>query len=146
MMGDKAFVDTNILLRGSIPRMNQHHAAKALIERMWRNGVDLWISRQVIREFLVQTTNPMTLQPPLNIAQIMERIRMMESLFRIADEDSAVTAQLIRLIQSHPTGGKQVHDANIIATMLANNIDTLLTLNVADMRRFESMIRLVTLE
>jgi len=71
---------------------------------------------------------------------------MMESLFRIADEDSAVTAQLIRLIQSHPTGGKQVHDANIIATMLANNIDTLLTLNVADMRRFESMIRLVTLE
>ena len=41
-------------------------------------------------------------------------------------------------------GGKQVHDANIVATMLANGVTPLLTFNAADFRRFGSRIELVT--
>ena len=46
----------------------------------------------------------------------------------------------------YPTLGKQVHDANIVATMLAHGIDMLLTLNVDDFKRFEDKITLISLE
>ena len=37
-------------------------------------------------------------------------------------------------------GGKQVHDANIVATMLAHGETRLLTFNQADFRRFAGLI------
>ena len=36
--------------------------------------------------------------------------------------------------------GKQVHDANIVATMRANGLKRLATFNVADFARFEDEI------
>ena len=39
-----------------------------------------------------------------------------------------------------PTAGKQVHDANIVATMLAHGIPRLLTHNVTDFTRFAAII------
>ncbi|MCP4284816.1 MAG: type II toxin-antitoxin system VapC family toxin, partial [Gammaproteobacteria bacterium] len=48
----------------------------------------------------------------------------------------------IQLMESFKTGGKQVHDANIVATMLAHNIPCLLTYNVKDFERFEKIIRI----
>lgn len=56
-----------------------------------------------------------------------------------------VTAQLLTLLTELPGGGKQVHDANIVATMLAFDIPTLLTQNVGDFRRFDQRIRIETL-
>ena len=42
-------------------------------------------------------------------------------------------------------GGKQIHDANIVATMLAYNIPCLLTHNVKDFKRFEGIIEIVSI-
>ena len=61
-------------------------------------------------------------------------------------ETAAVTARLLQLIKEYPTGGKQIHDANIVATMLVNGIDTLLTQNIDDMKRFENEITLIPLK
>jgi predicted nucleic acid-binding protein len=43
----------------------------------------------------------------------------------------------------HPSGGRQIHDANIVATMLAHEITRLATFNLADFRRFADCIELV---
>jgi len=39
--------------------------------------------------------------------------------------------------------GRQAHDANIVATMLAHGEDRLLTVNRSDFRRFEPRIEIV---
>lgn len=39
--------------------------------------------------------------------------------------------------------GKQVHGANIVATMLAHGETRLLTFNLADFQRFDSLIELI---
>ncbi len=75
----------------------------------------------------------------------MAKVKIIRATFQIADETEAVTDQLIELIREFPTGGKQIHDANIIATMLVYGIDTLLTQNIEDMKRFSSKIKLVPL-
>ena len=145
MTNSKAFVDTNILLRAVLSRVPLHDEAEAMIQRMLDQDVELWISRQVIREYLVQATHPRTFSPPLAIDQVVYQLAMIEGPFRVADDTGAVTAQLLALLQTYPTRGKQIHDANIVATMLTYDITVLLTLNVADFRRFEDRITILSL-
>jgi predicted nucleic acid-binding protein len=143
-MAGKAFVDTNVLLRAIIPSLNQHVEAEALLQKMWEEEVELWISRQVIREYLVQATHPTNIVPPLSIDQIIHQMDRITALFRIDDETPAVTARLFYLLKTYPTRGKQVHDANLVATMIVYEIDTLLTLNIDDLKRFGDKIKLVS--
>lgn len=145
MAGAKVFLDTNILLRTILTQMNQHAEVDALVKRIIREGAELWISGQVIREFIVQATHPRTLTKPLTIEQVVNEIEAIKPLFQIADETATVRDKLLELLQQYPTQGKQVHDANIVATMLAYEINTLLTLNVDDMKRFNDKITLISL-
>jgi len=145
MTDARAFVDTNILLRALYPQMKLHQEARGLIRRMWDDGIELWISRQILREFIAQATHPKTIFPPTTIVEVMTQIDVAQTLFFVADETQAVTDQLLFLLRTYPTYGKQTHDANIIATMLANQINTLLTMNVVDFKRFSSRVRLITL-
>jgi predicted nucleic acid-binding protein len=64
----------------------------------------------------------------------------------VADENERVMKNLFNLLENVKIGGKQVHDANIVATMQAANIAHLVTLNLADFARFESYITLLTVE
>lgn len=145
-MGAKTFVDTNILLRALIPEMSFHTEADNLLRKMLREDTELWISGQVIREFIVQVTHPRTLKVPLTIEQVINEINAIQPLFSIADETAVVREKLLDLLKSYPTSGKQIHDANIVATMLVYGIDTLITLNVSDMNRFSDKIKLISLE
>ena len=45
-----------------------------------------------------------------------------------------------------PSGGKQVHDANIVATMLIYGIPQILTHNTADFARFSELITVLPLQ
>ncbi len=145
MTGARVFVDTNILLRLLLKQMNQHAEVDALVKRTLRAGAELWISGQVIREFMVQATHPRTLAVSLTSEQVVQEIEALTPLFQIADETAAVRAKLLELLREYPTQGKLVHDANIVATMLVYEIDTLLTLNIADLQRFEDKITLLSL-
>ena len=49
----KAFVDTNILLRAFHDTFPEHVAIRALFDQMLEDEYELWISRQVVREYLV---------------------------------------------------------------------------------------------
>ena len=117
MMPGKAFVDTNIFLRAMMVGMPLHHECETLVFQQWSNDIELWISRQVIREYLVQATHPQTFNPPLSIQAVSDQLAKTTPLFRVADDTDAVTKQLISLLNTYPTRGKQVHDANIVATM-----------------------------
>ena len=142
----RAFVDTNILLRATVAQSPLHEEAKTLIGQQIEADVELWISRQVIREYIAQVTRPQAFMRPMTADQVIAQLWTMRAVFKIADETEAVTEQLLVLLQAYPTGGKQVYDANVVATMLTYDIPTLLTTNVADMKRYADRITLVSLE
>lgn len=145
-MAVKVFVDTNVLLRATLAVVPLHAQALELVRTQRQAGNELWISRQVIREFLAQVTRPQAYQPhPLTVDEVAGYIRGFPRAFRIADETARVTLQLLALLREFPTGGKQIHDANIVATMLAYDLDTLLTQNVDDFARFSSKITIIPL-
>ena len=49
---------------------------------------------------------------------MFEQVNQFTERFQVADDTAAVTAQLVKLMGDFGIGGKQVHDANIVATML----------------------------
>ncbi|MGI8588891.1 MAG: type II toxin-antitoxin system VapC family toxin [Chloroflexia bacterium] len=108
-------------------------------------GLQLWISLQVLREYLRTFTRPQTFAAPQPVATLIARIHYFESEFYVANDTAAVTEQLLVLLQEVPFGGKQVHDANIVATMRANGIRQLLTANAADFARFARYITVIPL-
>ena len=63
---------------------------------------------------------------------------MIEPICAILIERLTLYGELKRIIVQYGVGGKQVHDARLIAMMLAWNIDKILTLNERDFRRFHS--------
>jgi len=144
--GDRVFIDTNILLRANIPTAPFHQPARKAIENLWGEGAELWISRQVLREYIVNVSREQGLFQPMPPATIEARVSYFQSVFRIADDNQDTTKNLLKLLQEIKFGGKQVHDANIVAAMLTYNITHLLTLNVDDFNRFSAYITLLPLE
>jgi predicted nucleic acid-binding protein len=142
-MAGKVFVDTNVLLRSLIDEFPESAACRALVVAQRKAENEMWISRQVVRELLVQLTHPRTLKTPLTGEQVQSQLEAVFRLFRVADETSITTDTLLMLLREYSVSGKQIHDANIVAAMLANGIDTLLTLNTADFKRYEDRITLL---
>jgi predicted nucleic acid-binding protein len=56
-----------------------------------------------------------------------------------------VADRLQNLLADVECKGKQVHDANVVATMLVHGVGTVVTMNVADFARFERYVSLVEL-
>jgi predicted nucleic acid-binding protein len=144
MAADPTFVDTNVLVYASQKRSAFHARALASLQEARGERRALWISRQVLREYLATVTRPQRDQAPLPMAEAIADVQGFEQDFNVAEDGPEVFAELRRLLTGVPIAGKQVHDANIVATMLAHGITRLLTFNAADFRRFGSLIELVT--
>lgn len=136
------FIDTNILIYANVATAPLHAPALAAIREAYQAGRPLWVSRQVLREFIAVRTRSQAFAQPSAPEVVIERVRYLEDHFQVADDTAAVTGQLVRLMENFKIGGKQVHDANIVATMLAYDIPCLLTHNAKDFERFGERIRI----
>ena len=136
------FVDTNILIYANVPASPFCSQARKRLTEMEAEGVELWISRQTIREYLVIMSRPGTLSPPLPMEDLVSDVQQLTDGFIVADEHAGTTAELLDLLTHTSVAGKQVHDANIVATMLVNAVPRLLTHNIADFKRFEPKIQI----
>lgn len=135
-------VDTNVLVHSSVVTSPEHARARAALARLSAQG-PVAISRQILREFLSATTRP---QPWAHAATLAEATYNTDGFLRrfaLIEDGQAVWDELMRLTRGFAFGGKQVHDANIVATMLAHGETRLLTFNGADFRRFGSLIEVV---
>ena len=57
-----------------------------------------------------------------------------------------MTEALLGLVRTIPVAGKQIHDANIVATALAHGIPAILTHNVTDFVRYSDLIDVISLK
>ncbi|MCG5516404.1 MULTISPECIES: type II toxin-antitoxin system VapC family toxin [unclassified Ectothiorhodospira] len=145
-MDDNAlFIDTNVLVYANIAEAPIHSQALAKLGNAHHQGRPLWISRQVLREFAAVRSRSQPFAQAATPEIIVQRLRYFMDHFEVADDTSLVSEHLLTLMAELPIGGKQIHDANIVATMMAAGIPALLTHNVKDFKRFEKYIRIETL-
>jgi predicted nucleic acid-binding protein len=143
--GSAVFLDTNILVYAAFPSLPLHAAAVARLAELRQLEVAFSINRQILREFLAATTRPGAVEPPPPLSVLTRTVRDFADGFTVAEDSSGVTAQLLNILETVGAQGKQVHDANIVATMGQRRISYLLTHNVSDFRRYESWITVLPL-
>ncbi|MBC7799213.1 MAG: PIN domain-containing protein [Gemmatimonadaceae bacterium] len=136
------FVDTNVLVQSTATAAPFHMAARSALARL-RAGGPVAISRQILREYFAASTRPQSWAKALTLAEATEDTDGFIQRFAVLEDGPAVWSQLMALSRRFTFGGKQVHDANIVATMLAHRETRLLTFNGADFRRFGSLIEVV---
>jgi predicted nucleic acid-binding protein len=140
---DPVFIDTNVLIYASISTSPYYSIAIDHLRSFENVRADQWISRQILREYLAVQTRPIPSKKMLSVKEITADIFSFQSRFLIAEDGPLVTDRLLKLIGSIPIGGKQIHDANIVATMLAHGLRRLLTHNVIDFQRFAGTIDVI---
>lgn len=145
MVADPVFLDTNVLVYASRPNAAEHPAARTVLGQLEADAIPLWISQQVLREYLSVVTRPQANSQALPMAIALADVRYFSASFEVAEDSAAVLDRLLQLLAVHPVAGTQVHDANLVATMLAHGIHRLLTFNAADFQRFAGVVTLMPL-
>ncbi len=143
---DRVMVDTNVLLAATDQGRAEHRDALAILNDWPAGHTTLCVSGQILREYLAVATRPadrngLGLKSPDalgNVGAIRERTTLLA-------EGAKTTDRLLGLLADVDCGGKQAHDANVIATMLVHGIGTVVTMNVDDFARFRQYVNLVML-
>ena len=134
------FFDTNVLVRARFEAAPGHRLARLRMSEAGERRETLRISRQVLREYLATVTRPQAWSPPVPMDEALGHAARLEAGFDILEDGPAVTDALVTLCREVPVAGKQVHDANIVATMLAHGERRLLTFDARGFRRYEGRI------
>jgi predicted nucleic acid-binding protein len=138
-----SFVDTNVLVYATATSAPFRDRARAALVRLAADE-QLSVSRQILREYVAVMTRPQTWGRALSLAEAMTDAAVFERRFTVLEDGQLVWDQLMDLSRLYSFGGRQVHDANVVATMLAHDERRLLTFNEADFRRFTPLIEVIT--
>jgi predicted nucleic acid-binding protein len=113
----------------------------------WPNqAIPLAASAQVFREYLVVATRPVEVNGlGLGLDEALANLAAFRGRMRLLLENEQAWDRLLTLIAKYGCLGKQIHDANLVATALASGVARLVTANVEDFRRFKPDIEIVDL-
>jgi predicted nucleic acid-binding protein len=143
----RAMLDTNVLLAATDEGRAQHDQALRIVNDWPGRGTTLYTSGQIIREYLAVATRPAEKNGlGMRLPDALANARAFRARTSLLAEDGKVADRLLALLDDVSCGGKQIHDANVVATMLVHGIDTIVTINLIDFARFERQVRLVGLE
>jgi len=81
---------------------------------------------------------------PLTLAEAITDAESLMRRFIVLEDGPAVWNEFVSLTRHAAFGGRQVHDANIVATMLAHRERRPVTFNDGDFRRFAGLIDVIT--
>ena len=137
------FIDTNVFVNSRIPDAPDHDVARVRLDQALQGNEPLRISRQIVREYLAVVTRPQTWPVGITREEALDDANRLIGGFEVLEDGPAVTESLIALCREVSVGGSQIHDANIVATMLAHGERRLLTFNIADFRRYGDRIEMV---
>jgi predicted nucleic acid-binding protein len=131
-------LDTGILLR-LVDTQDPHHGlVQKALETLGNRRDDLYITTQNIAELWNVATRPGASNglnlPPADISQSFQLA--IEPFCTIVTESDMMPTEFRRLLLQYSVVGKQVHDARLVAMMLVWQIESILTLNDRDFRRF----------
>lgn len=143
---DRVMLDTSVLIAATDEGRAEHRDALTVVNDWAAGPTELCMSGQILREYLTVATRPaeknglgLNLQDALgNASAIRERTTLLA-------EDAKVADRLLSLLTDVECRGKQVHDANVVATMLVHGVRAVVTMNLEDFGRFEGHVSLIQL-
>jgi predicted nucleic acid-binding protein len=131
-------VDTNALVRLAVPADPRHLVARRAVESLKEEG--LYAASQNFVELWNVATRPVENNGLGQTIKVADQIlRSFEQAFSRLPEPPEVYDRWRELVVRFGVSGVKVHDARLVALMLANDISRILTFNADDFRRYEEL-------
>jgi predicted nucleic acid-binding protein len=133
--------DTGVLLR-LVDRGDPHHqVCRHAVRLIRKHGALLVTSPQNAAEFWNVCTRPASARGGLGLSgtETERWLRLIERLFPMLPDNPAVYPLWRQLVTSLGVMGVQVHDARLVAFMMAHGVTELLTLNPTDFARYATI-------
>lgn len=139
-IGEPLFLDTSLIIAATVEAHPGHTASAAFVDAQIAEGRPMCISLQVCREFLVVLTRQPVSGRTFALQESLAALEVWLTGCGVLEENMSVLEECLRLVQQFDVLGKQVHDCNIVATMIAHGVRHLATRNAADFRRYGSLL------
>jgi len=135
----KIFLDTNILIYHTFKKFDKekHLATKELFVYLVENSYKIFISTQIIREFYAISTNSKFFDIPLSVDEAILKIDEFQNSFIVLEESYVEKLKL--LCRRYKITKQKIHDTNIVATMIENEIETIASFNRKDFIGFNEI-------
>lgn len=143
---DRVMLDTNVLIAATDEGRAEHRDALTVVNDWAAGRTELCTSGQILREYLTVATRPAERNGlGLNLADALGNVNAIRMRTILLAEDAKVADRLLSLLADVECRGKQVHDANVVATMLVHGVRAVVTMNTEDFARFEGHVSLIRL-
>src|SRR6058998_978216 len=133
----RVLVDTNVLLRSAQPSHPLCPQATYAVSKLLRQKDAVFFCSQNIAEFWNVASRPAEMNG-LGFSQeeVLEEVNSIENLLTLLPDIPAIYPVWERIVQDHGVQGVKVYDARLVAVMNVYAIDSALTFNVADFKRY----------
>ena len=126
-------LDTNILVRASDSKARDRSLAINAVAHLLTQNHDCVVAPQILVEFWVVATRPVDVNGlGWSIDQCQQEVEQFLDQFPLIEEQPESFRIWLKLVQRYQIAGKRVHDARLAATMLANDIQHIVTFNMDD--------------
>lgn len=133
-------IDTNVLLRLIVPNDPMHPAAVNACSLMISAGEELFAFPQNISEFWNVCTRPVV-NNGLGYSTVKANVEInaLSQWVTVIPEHIDTYAEWRDLIVKHKVRGVKTHDARLAAAIIAQGLDSLVTFNAKDFKRFTTI-------
>ena len=134
-------IDTNVLLRTAQPGHSHNAVARDALKWARRLGDVPCIVPQVIYEYWVVATRPVSKNGlGLTVADAESDIEQIVGQFHLFRDERTIFDRWQQIVVQHNVEGKTAHDARLVAAMSRHGVDHLLTFNSRHFQRFPSIV------
>jgi predicted nucleic acid-binding protein len=131
--------DTNITLRLAQPHHPQAASALRALRSLRSAGESIHIAHQNLVEYWVVSTRPIEANGlGYSAERAAAEIETLKRLFDLVPEEP-LHSTWERLVVEYNVSGKNAHDARLVAAMIVNGIDSILTFNSKDFARYREV-------
>ncbi len=131
--GSRVSLDTNVLLDATDEGRARHGVAMRLLVESQSRGIGLFVAAQVIREYLVVATRPLTANGlDLSIDDALFNVRQLTRQTTLLWETVGASQLFLDWARELGVTGTKLHDLQILATTHSAGIPCLVTSNIDD--------------
>jgi predicted nucleic acid-binding protein len=139
----RVLVDTNILLRSAQPNHPLSSQATHAVAQLIRQKDAVFFCSQNIAEFWNVATRPAGLNGlGLSQGEALKEIGSIEKLLTLLPDIPAIYIAWKQIVRDHAVQGVKVYDARLVAIMRVYAVESVLTFNASDFKRYSNITAL----
>lgn len=138
----KLGLDTNVLVYSHLPGFPESAKVRTFLLNSLREASnELFVTPLILHELVHVITDSRRFEPPVSMAEAtaIARSYISRSNVECLPVDDAAIRLALNLLDTKPLGRKRIADTLIVATLLGNGVDRLVTCNPRDFSLFEGL-------